>query len=214
MGKTVFELRLVTKSNGTLYINKPALGEETGGENRGIFGDFIRGGAREALFPHGPGGGYYPNGGGGGHYPNAGSGGHNPGAAGSGAHNPSAGGGNYQYGETETEKQNYEDYSAINNIESDGNKSNLFNPYISKPSEETEGENRGLVGDIITGGIKAVLFPHGPRGGYYPNGGGGGVHYPNAGGLNYQYGETETEQKNYLDYSVIIIIIIIGLLSQ
>ena len=90
------------------YISKPpALGEETGGENRGIVSDFIRGGAREALFPHGPGGGYYPNGGGGGHYPNAG-GGRHPGAAGSGAHNPSAGGGNYQYGETETENQYYE----------------------------------------------------------------------------------------------------------
>ena len=49
------------------FISKlPALVEETGEEIRGIFGDFIRGAAREALFPHGPGVGYYPNGGGGG----------------------------------------------------------------------------------------------------------------------------------------------------
>ena len=85
-----------------------------------------------------------------------------------------------------------------------GSKNNILDPYISKPpalGEETGGENRGIVSDFIRGGAREALFPHGPGGGYYPNG--GGAHYPNAGGLNYQYGETETEQNNYLDYSVI-----------
>ena len=150
------------------YISKPpALGEETGGENRGIVGDMITGGLKEILRPKGPGGGYYPNGGGG-YYPNAG-GGHHPSAAGAGAHNPSAGSGgahyptgagaggahyptgagagahtpsaagagaNYQYGESETEQQDFPDYSTINNMESNGVWTNMSNPFaanIRKP---------------------------------------------------------------------------------
>ena len=78
----------------------------------------------------------------------------------------------------------------------EGSKNNILDPYISKPpalGEETGGENRGIVSDMITGGIKEILRPKGPGGRYYPSGG----------GAMYQYGETETEQQDYPDYSAI-----------
>ena len=47
----------------------------------------------------------------------------------------------------------------------EGSKNNILDPYISKPpalGEETGGENRGIVSDMITGGLKEILRPKGP----------------------------------------------------